>query len=263
MFRCIIAIDNPGHAGAVKQRLQKLGYPVDIAALAADGNDLASALKTTGTDLLIFQSNLKHLPPLPDLKELLQPLHGCAVIVASRQADFNYDVVSDAMEIGAKGYILLPLQDEYFDRAVGTAVDWLQARENRSTAPRADSTASDKDACPAYRSKDMAEKVYQLIVDNHVHAITMADIINTLHISESYVNKLLMKYKNSSFKKILNNSRINHAKNLLLEESEMSMAEIAEKVGYTDAQYFCRLYKAYTGVSPAAYRKAKKSHNQE
>lgn len=41
----------------------------------------------------------------------------------------------------------------------------------------------------------------------------------------------------------------------LLKESKLSMAEIAEQVGYSTARYFSARFKIYTGVSPLAYRK--------
>ena len=41
----------------------------------------------------------------------------------------------------------------------------------------------------------------------------------------------------------------------LLKESKLSMAEIAEQVGYSTARYFSARFKIHTGVSPLAYRK--------
>ncbi|MBX3182605.1 MAG: AraC family transcriptional regulator [Polyangiaceae bacterium] len=44
---------------------------------------------------------------------------------------------------------------------------------------------------------------------------------------------------------------------LLLADPALSIAEVAARVGYTDVTNFSRAFKRWSGVSPAAYRKAK------
>lgn len=41
----------------------------------------------------------------------------------------------------------------------------------------------------------------------------------------------------------------------LLSETDKSIAEIAEEVGYTDDKYFSRAFKKYSGLKPKDYRK--------
>lgn len=40
----------------------------------------------------------------------------------------------------------------------------------------------------------------------------------------------------------------------LLETSDMSVKEIAEKMNFDDASYMCRFFKRHTGVSFTTYR---------
>ncbi len=47
--------------------------------------------------------------------------------------------------------------------------------------------------------------------------------------------------------------RIEHAKNFL-EDSHMSVSEIAARVGFSSAAYFCDAFKRKTGLSPLQYR---------
>ena len=44
----------------------------------------------------------------------------------------------------------------------------------------------------------------------------------------------------------------------LLETSDSTVQEIADKVGYNDALYFSRLFKKEEGVAPHAYRLSKR-----
>jgi AraC-like DNA-binding protein len=50
------------------------------------------------------------------------------------------------------------------------------------------------------------------------------------------------------------NLRIQTAKKLL-KESDLSLAKIAQKVGLSNENYFCKVFKKETGFTPSAYRK--------
>ena len=40
----------------------------------------------------------------------------------------------------------------------------------------------------------------------------------------------------------------------LLETTELRISDISEEVGFSDANYFTRIFKKYAGLSPAKYR---------
>ncbi|WP_139355905.1 helix-turn-helix domain-containing protein, partial [Clostridium beijerinckii] len=48
--------------------------------------------------------------------------------------------------------------------------------------------------------------------------------------------------------------RIHKAKELL-GSNKLKIYEIAEKVGYSDSKYFCKVFKESTGMSPKEYMK--------
>lgn len=53
--------------------------------------------------------------------------------------------------------------------------------------------------------------------------------------------------------RFLQNTRIENAK-LLLQNREYSMEIIANMVGYSNANYFCKVFRRETGESPGEYR---------
>ncbi len=68
-------------------------------------------------------------------------------------------------------------------------------------------------------------------------------------------------YFSSVFKKELDQSAVNYITEVRMEkareylkDTELSVIEIAENVGYEDSQYFFRVFKKTTGVTPLQYR---------
>ena len=50
-------------------------------------------------------------------------------------------------------------------------------------------------------------------------------------------------------------SKISYARSLLVSNAQLTLPEIAEKLGYNDQYHFIRQFKAVTGQTPGAYRK--------
>jgi YesN/AraC family two-component response regulator len=53
---------------------------------------------------------------------------------------------------------------------------------------------------------------------------------------------------------VINETRIIKAQHLLI-ETENSVADIAEKTGFTNSSYFYRMFKKFNGVTPNDYRR--------
>ncbi len=45
---------------------------------------------------------------------------------------------------------------------------------------------------------------------------------------------------------------------IMLAETELQIGEIAARVGYFDGNYFTKVFKKHTGVTPNQYRKSQK-----
>jgi len=87
-------------------------------------------------------------------------------------------------------------------------------------------------------------------------AFTMriADMANECHVSESYLRRQFKKYSGMSPVKYIGIRKMLAAKNFL-QYSDMSLDEIACRLNYTDAAYFCKVFHREAGVTPNQYRK--------
>ena len=83
--------------------------------------------------------------------------------------------------------------------------------------------------------------------------LSLDTVCSKLGVSNSYFSSMFKKESGSSFITYLTDYRMQQAVRLLLETEEKSY-EIAEHVGYEDANYFSYVFKRRYGMSPSKYR---------
>ncbi|WP_253701747.1 response regulator [Bacillus sp. FJAT-27445] len=94
-------------------------------------------------------------------------------------------------------------------------------------------------------------------INNHYHEkISLEDVAQNLHLSKHYLCNVFKKATGENMSLYINNLRIEKAKRLLL-ESDGRAKEIFEEVGYSNQQYFSRVFKKITGMTIMEYKEQK------
>jgi AraC-like DNA-binding protein len=83
---------------------------------------------------------------------------------------------------------------------------------------------------------------------------TVKELAALCHISEGYFSKLFTKSTGESYSSWLLKKRISWAKDLLA-STDLTVQEIAEDIGFSDAGHFVRTFKKYEGITPGRYQK--------
>lgn len=95
-------------------------------------------------------------------------------------------------------------------------------------------------------------------LDEHFRKeIVFEDMAKEIGISYSYMRKLVFELTGKSLIDYINCKRIQHAKQLLIEESTLNVNQIAVEVGYNNIQSFNRFFRKYEGVTPSSYKSSK------
>lgn len=88
----------------------------------------------------------------------------------------------------------------------------------------------------------------------HYHEnINLKSVAEYLNVSETYISRLFTKEMGESFINYVTNLRIEKAK-ALLKNSNLSIKEISEMIGYYNQEHFSRIFKKHEGCSPNKYR---------
>lgn len=115
--------------------------------------------------------------------------------------------------------------------------------------------------CDKYRQRtrslkyDQEHQICQYIDEHFMeYDISIELIAENLGTSTAAVRDAVLKSTGMMYKDYLVNMRMEYAKSLL-QEGELSVAEVSQAVGYSSVSYFIRLFKHTTGFTPAKYIK--------
>lgn len=96
--------------------------------------------------------------------------------------------------------------------------------------------------------------ILEYIHNNFSNNVTLEDIAETVHISKSECCRCFKKYLRMSPFEYLMQYRIIEASSIL-KNTNKSISEIMNLVGFNDASYFTKIFKRFTKYTPTQYRK--------
>ena len=108
------------------------------------------------------------------------------------------------------------------------------------------------------QKRDMNSAIFEEIcryIEKNSKTVTIQELSKVFHFQEDYFNRLIKKRTGNTYCEMLQEIRLYKAEKLLV-NSEMTISEIAEEVGYKNKGYFYKLFETKHGVTPAEYRKA-------
>jgi AraC-like DNA-binding protein/mannose-6-phosphate isomerase-like protein (cupin superfamily) len=94
----------------------------------------------------------------------------------------------------------------------------------------------------------------QFIQDNFAN-INLDDVAERFHYTPEYTSKLIKSTTGMTFTQILQQVRIERAQ-ILLQDTNLSIANIGNQIGYETTEHFIRTFKKVNHVTPAEYRRS-------
>lgn len=100
---------------------------------------------------------------------------------------------------------------------------------------------------------DRIRKIIAYVEQNYMNHITLAEISEHIHLCESECTRLFKRHMNTTLFSFLQDYRIERSLEYL--SSEGTISEIAGKVGFSDSNYYSKVFAKVKGCSPREYRK--------
>lgn len=103
------------------------------------------------------------------------------------------------------------------------------------------------------KSNGTVQQAVQFIDKNYFRALTLEGVSREVSVSPYYFSKLFKEQMSMNYIEYLTQKRIEAAK-LLLRDRRYNIKQICSKIGYSDSNYFSRLFHKTEGVTPTEYR---------
>lgn len=108
----------------------------------------------------------------------------------------------------------------------------------------------------------LVDKVATYLSDTYDQNETLEDISKKFFVNKCYLSRIFKEVTGFTISEYTNIYRIQKAK-IMLDESEISITEIAETLGFRSAAYFVRVFKNYTETTPHHYRKKLQTYKDQ
>lgn len=100
----------------------------------------------------------------------------------------------------------------------------------------------------------LVNSICDFIKENIYNEINLSDICRKTGYSKCYIAREFKKVTGYTVTEYRQNMKINEAKRLI-NETNMSFEEIAEKLSFSSPQYFSTVFRRYTGMTPVYFKK--------
>ena len=98
-------------------------------------------------------------------------------------------------------------------------------------------------------------------MEKNYETLTLEKTANHFHFHPNHLTRLLKTNLNKTFIELSHQLKVKNACTML-ENTDLTVDQIANKTGYTNVTFFYKTFKKYRGVTPAKYRKENPRLNQ-
>lgn len=102
---------------------------------------------------------------------------------------------------------------------------------------------------------DGLKRALAYLKDHAAEPVTLGDLARQAHVSQSHLGFLFRSELGTTFKLLLQQQRIEHAKQLLRGGQRLRITDVALQVGFGDLSHFEKSFRRLVGVSPRSYRR--------
>lgn len=246
MYKIIIADDEVWVIFGIKKLIHRSGLPFEVVGEASNGIKAYEMIKDLQPDLLITDIRMPGLSGLELMRKLQEEKLNFKVVLISGYAEFEY--AKEGLRLGAFDYLLKPVEEESISAILRRYMELVE-KEHEEQAQEEMNAWQDPEI-----EEPRVRKIIEKINQQYTEKISLQEFADEYNLSIGHLSTLIKKETGVSFSEYVTAKRMEDAKKLLRNE-ELSVDEIASRVGYNDYFYFTKAFKKYEGVSPSVYRK--------
>lgn len=218
---------------------------------ASNGKDALALIEKKKYDLILTDIQMSFIDGIELLREMRARNIQSEVVLVSSYDEFEY--ARQGLVLGATDYILKPAEDNKLKEMLLRVKEKLDskqeiAKEVKSAAKSLEITVPEE---------GMPHNICRYFSDNSDRIITLEEMSESFGFSKDYFGKLFKSHMGVSFNSFYSAVKIEKAKSLL-KTGNYKNYEISDMLGYSTVDYFSKIFKEMTGVTPTQFR----THNE-
>lgn len=256
----------------VRYSLRKMNlwerYDFTICDEAGNGYEALNKISLSHFDIAFVDIKMPKINGIEFLKELKENKSDICVVFMSGYSDFAY--ARQGIILGAFDYLLKPVKEEDLLDVLSRANTYLSNKKSKDKikSKLSDIIEVNLDVSAFTLEKDsiikklhldhedsVVRRLCQYVMLHSDEKVSLEGASAELCFSSSYLGKLFKQKTGEGFNKYVTKVKMERAK-ALLQTGKYKNYEVSNMLCYGKADYFCSLFKRYTGVTPVEYRQS-------
>ncbi len=241
MYKSLIIDDEK----PVQIAISKLGkwhhYNIKMPEIANNGAQGLKIMREIHPSVVFVDMNMPVMDGCSFLNIASREFPDCKFIVVSGYDSFSY--AHQALRCGAIDYLLKPIEEKSLNAAIEKALSRINP----------EGTLVDTNILKTLSPNEVIQAIREYIESNYCQNFKVSVFEEKYHFSSAYLTKLFRSTYGYSIYEYVLKLRMERARELL-ENPDIKILDISERLGYTDNHYFSKAFKNYYNISPSQYR---------
>lgn len=245
VYKVVIVDDEPIIARGLSQVLPWEKYHCQVVGTALGGEEGLELIREKKPDIIFTDICMPGMDGLSMVAAFQVEFPDMEVAVLTGYRDFDY--AQQAIRLGVTRFLLKPSNLDELEEAVQAMIQNLKKRNLEGEEKETENKSA---------GSFIVKNAMEYIREHYKEKLTLAEVAEKTYVSQWHLSKLLNRHLEKNFSELLNQVRIDRAKELLKDPS-YRVSDVGEMVGFTDAAHFSRVFKKTEGISANEYRNQK------
>lgn len=238
MYKIIFVDDEPLILEGLKKIIDWQKYGIDVVGCATSTEDAIILVNEYNPEIIITDIRMQGSSGLDMIEEINRNGYKGYIIILSGYRDFEY--AQKAIENKVFSYLVKPLDTNKLEQLISQIVETLNETKTFIDG-----------------SKNEIEQIVEYVKTHFAEDISLGELAKRHHFEISNFSRMFKRYTGENYTDYVAKLRIEYAKKYLT-DTNRSVEEITEIVGYKSVRYFRTIFMEYTGLTPSQYRKERR-----